>query len=220
MTSRSAAVAAGLMVVGLLGACSASSTGGTEPAKDAGPTKDTGSTKEAGAHKDAKGGADTGSPCSSQPTCTGRLSGGVTGPLTTCTASGEQGTAVGFGEVTFSFTAGGDGGSGAITGSGNVSTTGKFKPGAYAVDAGLWNDTGSTGVGRDSLWTVSWTGASGTAVMAECNGIASPDETPSLCTGATLDLTGVDACDDVHGTFEVTLPAYMGTPSVTVQLSF
>jgi hypothetical protein len=56
--------------------------------------------------------------------------------------------------------------------------------------------------------------------MAECNGVKSPDEIPSLCTGATVDITGVDGCHDIHGTVDVTVPAYMGIPAVTVQLSF
>ncbi len=178
--------------------CSGSSSGAT--------TKD-----DAGDHPDAHAESAT---CPSMPACTGSLSGGVSGALATCSLSPLQGgTKLGFGEVTFSFTA--DGASGQVTGSGNVSTKGEFAPGTYVSDGGLWNDTGSTGTAADSLWTVTWG-----SYMAECNGIHSPDEIDSLCADAALDITSIDSCNIIHGTFDTTVPAYMATPAVNIHLSF
>jgi hypothetical protein len=147
-------------------------------------------------------------------TCTGSLSGGVEGTLTSCTLSAEQGAAVGFGEVTFEFAVGSG-----ITGSGNVSTKGKFDVASYTTDAGLWNDTGMTGTAADSLWSVVSPG-DGAMVTAECNGIASPDETPNVCQGAALDVTGVDSCHYIHGTLTVDIPTFRGIAGVTIHLSF
>jgi len=187
-------------------ACSSSSTTGTPPKEDAGEQRDSGGQHDASDHHDA--GADGGCPAS--PKCTGSVSGGVTGEMTACTLSPEQGQKLGIGKVTFSFTADG-GAAGQVMGSGEVSTKGGFSAGTYVSDGGLWNDI----TAADSLWTVSFG-----SVMPQCNGTMSPDEIDSLCAGATLDVTSVDSCTDIHGTFDTTIPAYMGAPSVTIHLAF
>ena len=181
--------------------------------------------KADGGLHDAHGGSSTGSgtgsssgsssgSCGTSSTCTGSLSGGVEGTFTSCTVSAEQGAAVGFGEVTFEFAVGSG-----ITGSGNVSTKGKFDVASYRTDAGLWNDTGMTGTAADSLWSVVSPG-DGAMVTAECNGIASPDETPNVCQGAVLDVTRIDSCNYIHGTLTVDIPTFRGVSGVTIQLSF
>jgi len=158
--------------------------------------------------------------CASTFTCSGTLLGGVVANVVTCSVSGEDGLAAGFGEVSFNFTASIDDAGAQVTGSGNVSTKVSFQPGVYGIDAGLWNDDGTTGVAADSLWTVTWPSDAGAGETAVCNGIASPDEPPSVCAGAALDVTSVDSCGHLHGTFEVTIPAYMMAPAVTVDLAF
>ena len=146
-------------------------------------------------------------------TCTGTVSGGISGTVTNCTVSGEDGLGVGFGEVTFSF--GGSGNGGVFTGTGNVSTTTKFNTATYSVDSGLWN---AMGPAADSLWSVITSGT--TPIMAECVGVSSPDEIHSVCESAVLDVTDVSSCNDLHGTFSLTIPAYNSAPEVSVQLTF
>jgi hypothetical protein len=176
-----------------------------------------GSAATTAAHDAATDGTPADAVCAATHACTGSVSGDLTGPLTSCTASSETGLPLGFGEVTlhFAFT---DATSGALaTGSGNVSTTGMFAPGTYAVDAGLWNDTGSSGTAADSLWTVGWSG-DGRATMTQCNGIASPDAIPSVCVNSSLQVRSVDACGAIHGTLSLTVPSYMGSATVGIAL--
>ena len=219
-TCRVFAVAA----IVVIAACSSSSSGTTVKPPDAGGHDagghDAAEHHDAGGHREA---GDDAASCAAAPKCTGKLSGGVNATLSTCTLSSEQGLASGFGEVTFSFAAEGGASAGSISGTGNISTTGKFKVATYTPSSGLWNDTGTTGVAADSLWTVSWSPNASTTVMAECNGIKSPDEIDSLCAPTTLDITSIDSCDDIHGTLDLTLPAYAGppaTPAVSIQLAF
>ncbi len=155
--------------------------------------------------------------CGGSIACTGSLQGDVSGSITSCTVSNQTGLSLGFGEVTFHFTVTDAATGVAVTGTGNVSTTGSFAAGGYSVDAGLWND--AMGVAADSLWTIAWTGDAG-PTMTQCNGVSSPDATPSICAGAALTVTGIDACGFVHGTFDVTVPSYMGSAMVGVSLAF
>jgi hypothetical protein len=204
---KTASLAAALSVVSALSAmsgCSGSSSGTATAKEDSGARHDSG--------RDS--GKDSGS-CTSTPTCTGGVSGGVTADLATCTVSGIDGVKGQFAEVTFGFTANGGGSVGPITGGGDVSTKGSFAAGSYVSDGGLWNDTGTSGSAADSLWTVAWG-----SEMAECNGIHSPDDIDSLCADAKLDVTSIDPCNGIHGTFDTTIPEYMGTPGVTIHLAF
>ncbi len=210
-----------LLTFGILAACSSSSSGTEVGGGDAGHRRDsaTGHDAAADARRDAASCSATGA----MPTCTGTLSGGVDATLTACSLTREEGLAEGFGEYTFELSATGGAGVGAIAGSGNVSTKNKFAVGKYTPTTGLWNDTGTTGVAADSLWTISWSPSASSTVMAECNGIASPDEIDSICSAVTFDITSIDACDAAHGTLDLTVPAYAGppsTPAVTVHLTF
>lgn len=145
--------------------------------------------------------------------CAGTLSGGISGPLQTCTEGAITATP---GTSSFTITIGTatPDSAGVLT----LNTQATFSPGTYEEGAKLWNGMSSVGP-AESTSTLGWITDAGQDQVG-CAGPASAMAGGGYpaCTSGVLVVKGVDSGARVHGTFDLVFPAQGSEPSVTVHV--